>query len=200
MNKVMQNAQPFKSSIVDDGALSPAMDAVRDNFPGADEEKLNAAVDKEIQSADDALRSKDPNEVLAYRRKLGTQIDWNNIAKNPQSPGEAQNVARVKLYNAMKDKLRTEIPDVAALDKAYEKNLELQRFLDKNGVDRDPVLANAEHQSELTKGKTQIENEAHNAIVKRNRDIAIKVLQGLGISAGTIAGGSLLHGLATGGE
>ena len=175
MNDLIQKAPDFKTSIKQDATFDEQIDKVRDNLPGGDEEKLNAAIDKEIQSADAALESKDPKEVLSYRRKLGSQIDWNDIPRNPETPAEVQNVTKVKLYHALGDKIHSEVAGSADLDAIFQPNLELQSHLDaKLGrtVSRDPVEANAQQQSEFQKGKTAIENKAHNEIVAQNRELA----------------------------
>ena len=132
MNDLIQKAPEFKSSIKDDATFDEIIDKVRDNLPGGDEEKLNAAIDKEIQSADGALDSRDPKEVLAYRRKLGSQIDWNDIPRNPETPAEVQNVTKVKLYRALGDKIHQEVAGSADLDKIFQPNLELQSHLTLN--------------------------------------------------------------------
>jgi len=175
MNDLIQNSPPFRSTVKDDGTLVDVMDELKNNIPASDRAKLSLDVDDELKNANDAMISFDPNEVLAYRRKLGSQIDWNDIPRNPQTPGEVQNVAKVKIYKALGDKIHTEVPGAAELDKVFQPNLELQSHLDaKLGrtVSRDPVEANAQQRSELLKGKAQLENKAHNDIVAKNRDLA----------------------------
>lgn len=197
MNAIIAKAQPFETSITEDATLDETLDAIRDNFPAADEEKLNTTMDKELQSADDVLRSKSPSEVLAYRRKLGNQIDWNNITRNPDTPGQVQNLARVEIYAALGDKLKAEIPEIIPIDKTFENNLQLQRFLDRNGVDRDPTLATAEHQSEFDKGRQQLEVQAHNAQVAKNWQRIRAALGVLGVGGGAYyLGSELLKKLA----
>jgi hypothetical protein len=175
MNKVIANANPFSTAIVEDDVLDPAMNAIRDNLPGGAEPKLNLAVDKEVESAYDALSAKDPSEVLAYRRKLGTQIDWNNIVQNPETPGEVQNLTKANLYRLLGDKIHTEIPETVPLDKIFQPNLEIQSYLDSRlgrTVSRDPIEANAQQLSEFNKGKAQIATRTYNDVVKKNRTLA----------------------------
>lgn len=172
MNQAILDAPAFETSIADAGQLDKTLDSIRSKFPGGDEEKLNAAFDKEIQNAQSVLASKDPKELLAYRRQLSPQIDFRPDYKVPSTSIEAQNEAQRQIYFAIGDKLHTEIPATAALDKVVQPNLELQSFLDRNGVDRDPVLADAEHVSELQKGRNQLAVNAHNEVVARNRELA----------------------------
>jgi hypothetical protein len=175
MNKVIADAAPFRTSVVEDGGLDSTINDIRQNLPGGAEGKLNLAIDKEVENAYPALDSKDPSEVLAYRRQLGSQIDWNNLVKNPDTPSEAQNLTRAKIYRLLGDKIHTEIPDTIPLDKVFQPNLELQSYLDSRfgqAISRDPAAADAQQLSELKKGKAQIETKAYNAIVKRNRELA----------------------------
>jgi hypothetical protein len=191
MNKLIEDAPAFKTTIMQDGKFDEAIDAVRDNLPGGDEEKLNATIDKEIQNAQDVLRSTDPREVLAYRRKLGTTIDWNDVPRNPETTGEVQNVAKIKIYHALGDKIHTEIPETVTLDKIFQPNLELQSHLDaKLGrtVSRDPVEANAQQLSEHRKGLKVLETAEHNAMVDRNWAIVKRVLGALGVGGAATLG------------
>jgi hypothetical protein len=185
MQMLVENAPRFKTAINEDNfnasgdwskrSIEKSIDDLRQNLPGGDEERLSKAVDKELESAQGVLDSRDANEVLEYRRKLGSQIDWNNIAKNPETPGEVQNATKVRIYSALSNKLHDEIPGMAELDKTFQPNLELQSHLDaKLGttVSRNPTEANAQQASELAKGKRQIQTEAHNEIVAKNRRLA----------------------------
>ena len=139
------------------------------NLPLKLDDPMNKVVDTQLQAAYPVLESTDPSEVLAYRRKIGGQIDWSNLTNSPETSGEAKNLTQSrKIYNALGNKLHAEIPETAALDKVFQPNLELQTFLDKNGVSRDPVEANTEHLSELNKGKRQLAVDVHNAKVARN--------------------------------
>ena len=177
MNDVISKAAPFKSSTISDPSSSFLQDItdLRDNLPLKADDPLNKVIDTQVQAAYPALESTDPAEVLAARRKLGTQIDWNNIVHSPETAGEAKNLAQSKIYNALGNKIHAEIPQTAELDKVFQPNLELQSHLDAKlgrGISRDPLAANAEHLSELKKGQTQIANEAHNAVIAKNRRLA----------------------------
>jgi hypothetical protein len=170
MNQVVQKAPAFKTSTIADPTtnLLKDIDDVRDNLPLKLNDPLNRVVDTQMEAAYPVLESTDPSEVLAYRRKLGSQIDWANITHSPETAGEAKNLAQAKIYNALGTKLHAEIPETVDLDKVFQPNLELQTFLDKNGVSRNPVDANAEHLSELAKGKRKVAVDAHNAQVDKN--------------------------------
>jgi hypothetical protein len=105
---------------------------------------LNRVVDTQVEAAYPALESTDPSEVLAYRRKLGNQIDWNGITTSPETAGEARDLTQVKIYHALGNKLHAEIPEIAKLDKVFQPNLELQSRLDAKlgkGISRNPVEA-----------------------------------------------------------
>lgn len=184
INKAIQDAPAFKTNTLADtsSTLLKDIDDVRDNLPLKLDDPLNRVIDTQVQAAYPVLEATNPSEVLAYRRKIGSQIDWGNITNSPETAGEAKNLIQAKIYTALGNKLHVEIPETAALDKVFQPNLELQTFLDKNGVSRDPVEANAEHLSELAKGKNKLAVDAHNAQVARNWKIVTRVLQGLGLT------------------
>jgi heterodisulfide reductase subunit C len=188
MNQAIQNAPAFKSSVLADGnsTLLKDIEDLRDNLPLKSEDPLNKVFDKQVEAAYDVLNSTDPKEVLAYRRKLGSQIDWSDIRQSPETTKDAKDLVQAKIYRALGTKLHTEIPETAELDKIFQPNLELQSHLDKKlgtSISRDPVEANAQHLSELNKGKRQLAVDAHNAIVDENRKLA-----GLDTPSGPITG------------
>ena len=142
-----------------------------------------------MTDADKALNSNDPAQVLEYRRQLGKQIDWDQIEKNPSTPKEAQNLARVKVYKAIGDKIHSDIPDTVALDKVLQPNLELKSHMASKLGERvvdDPHAATVEHQSELKKGTDTIENAAHNEQVAKNWSRIKTGLIALGVGSGII--------------
>jgi hypothetical protein len=188
MNKVIANAPEFATSTLGDTESTLLKDVadIRENLPTKEDDPLNKVVDKQVEAAYPALNSTNPAEVLAYRRKLGTQIDWNNIVRNPETSGEAANLTKVKIYNSLGNKIHTEIPETVELDKVFQPNLELQSHLDAKlgkAVSRDPVEANAQAASEFRKGKIALNVTKHNAQVDKNIGIAKKVLTALGAGA-----------------
>ena len=188
MNKVIANAPEFSTSTLGDTESTLLKDVadIRENLPTKEDDPLNKVVDKQVEAAYPALNSTNPAEVLAYRRKLGTQIDWNNIVRNPETSGEAANLTKVKIYNSLGNKIHTEIPETVELDKIFQPNLELQSHLDAKlgkAVSRDPVEANAQAASEFRKGKVALNVAKHNAQVDKNIGIAKKVLTALGAGA-----------------
>lgn len=174
MNSLVENAPEFEKSIKQSRKFGKTVSELRQQLPGGDEERLNKAIDKEVENAQEAINTTNPQTILSYRRKLGSQINWNDIPKNPETPGEVQNVAKARIYKVFTDKLH-EIPGMLELDKTFQPNLELQSHLDaKLGetVSRNPPEANAQRQSELAKGKNQLDTEKYNETVRKNRQLA----------------------------
>jgi hypothetical protein len=188
MNQVIAEAEPFKSSVLTDPTSTLIQDLakMRENLPLREEDPLNKVVDKQLEAAYPALESTEPSEVLALRRKLGTQIDWNNITRNPETAGEAKNLTQVKIYNALGEKLHTEIPETVELDKIFQPNLELRSHLAAKlgkALVRNPLEADAMQAAEHQKGLRQLSVEAHNAKVARNQAIARQALVAAGVGA-----------------
>ena len=194
MNDVVQQAPKFTTSVMQDsvfgeGGLTNTIDALKKNLPPSVRESLGGDVDAVMEDADKALNSNDPAEVLEYRRQLGKKIDWDAIEKNPSTPAEAQNLARVKVYQAIGNKIHAEIPETVELDKTLQPNLELrshmQRKLGERVVD-DPHAATVEAQSELKKGKDALDVAAHNEAVAKNWQRIKASLIVLGVGGGVI--------------
>lgn len=194
MNKVVNDAPDFTTSVMQDnvfgeGKFTDEIEAVKKNLPPSVREALSPDVDAVMEDADKALNSTDPSEVLEYRRKLGNQIDWSEISKNPTTAGEVQNAARAKLYRALGEKIHSEIPETVEFDKQLSPNLELRSHIRSKLGDRvvdDPHAATSEAQSEFKKGKTAIENAAHNENVAKNWQRVKYGLITLGVGSGVI--------------
>jgi hypothetical protein len=197
MNQTVQDAAPFKTSVFEDERIQGDIDAVKKNIPPSVRDTLSKDVDGVLLDADEALKSNDPTQVLEYRRKLGQQIDWDNISKNPETPAEVQNLSRAKVYKAIGDKIHTEIPDTVPLDKILQPNLELRAHMKSKLGERvvdDPHAATVEHQSEFKKGQTAIENNLYNEKVARNWKVLGPILKGaLTGAAGTTAYETIKH-------
>jgi hypothetical protein len=199
MNSIVSDAHSFTTSVAQDsvfgeGTLNSTMDGIKKNLPPSVRESLSGDIDAVLQDTDKALNSTDPTEVLEARRKLGNSIDWDKIEKNPTTPAEVQNLAKAKVYRALGDKIHSEIPETVELDKVLQPNLELRSHLQRKVGERlvdDPHSATVEAQSELKKGKTQIENQAHNAQVAKNWAL----VKAAGLAAGVGASGVVLHTL-----
>jgi hypothetical protein len=194
MNKTVADAHPFTTSVLQDnvfgeGGLTNQIDEIKKNLPPSVRDGLTADIDAVMEDADDALNSMDPSAVLEARRKLGNKIDWDDIVRNPTTPAEVQNAARVKVYRALGEKIHAEIPETVELDKTLQPNLELRshmvRKLGERVVD-DPLAATTEHQTELKKGQTTVENAAHNEQVLKNWSKVKYALIGLGVGTGLI--------------
>jgi hypothetical protein len=128
-------------------------------------------------------------EILEHRRQLGRQIDWDKIEKNPSTPQEVQNAARARVYRALGEKIHDEIPTTVNIDKGLQPNLELMSHMKSKLGERvvdDPHAATVEHQSELKKGKTSVENDAHNEVVAKNWARVKTALITLGVGGGII--------------
>jgi hypothetical protein len=194
MNKTVADAHAFTTSVLQDnvfgeGSLTNQIDEIKKNLPPSVRDGLTADIDAVMEDADEALNSTDPSAVLEARRKLGNKIDWDDIVKNPTTASEVQNAARAKVYRALGEKIHSEIPETVELDKTLQPNLELRshmvRKLGERVVD-DPIAATAEHQSELKKGQTTVENAAHNEQVLKNWSKVKYALIGLGVGTGVI--------------
>ena len=194
MNNLVRDAHSFTTSVAQDnvfgeGALNTAIDQIKNNLPPSVRENLSGDIDAVMHDADKALNSTSPAEVLEARRKLGNSIDWDRIERNPSTPAEAQNLAKAKVYRALGDKIHTEIPETAELDKVMQPNLELRSHLQSKVGERlidDPHAATVEAESELKKGKTQIENQIHNDQVAKNWGRIKTALLVAGVSGGVI--------------
>jgi hypothetical protein len=194
MNDVVQKAPQFTTSVMQDnvfgeGSFTSEIETLKKNLPASVRESLAKDVDAVVEDADKVLNSNDPAEVLEQRRLLGKRIDWDKIEKNPSTPTEVQNLARVKVYQALGDKIHSEIPETVSLDKVLQPNLELRSHMaTKLGqrVIEDPHAATVEHQSEFRKGQTTIDNAIHNEAVARNWKI---------IRAAALAAGAGAYGL-----
>jgi hypothetical protein len=103
MNDTVRNASDFSASIESDAKLKPEIEAIKKNLPASDRAKLSQDVDAVIEDAGDMLKSTNPSQVLEFRRTLGNSIDWENVSKNPETPKEAQNTTRAKLYRTLTD-------------------------------------------------------------------------------------------------
>ena len=176
MNDIVDNAPKFTTSAMTDSGIGGGrflddIEAIRKNLPPSVRDTLTQDVDGVMEDADAALNSTDPSEVLEYRRKLGQQIDWSDISKNPTTPAEVTNATRARVYRALGDKIHEEIPETVELDKTLQPNLELRSHMRSKLGDRvvdDPMAAKSEAQSEFKKGKTAVENAAHNEQVAKN--------------------------------
>ena len=194
MNKVVTDAPDFTTSVMQDsifgeGKFTDEIEGLKKNLPPSVREALTPDVDAVMEDADKALNSSDPGEVLEYRRRLGNQIDWDKVEKNPTTAAEVQNAARVKVYRALGDKIHSEIPETVELDKQLAPNLELRSHIRSKLGDRvvdDPQAATAEAQSEFKKGKTTIDNAIHNEAVAKNWQRIKAGLIVLGVGGGVI--------------
>jgi hypothetical protein len=186
MNSAVKDAPALTTSIAQDnglgeGTLNSDLEAMKKRLPASDRVKMSADVDDVLIDADKALNSNDPIEILEHRRRIGRQIDWDKIEKNPSTPQEVQNAARARVYRALGEKLHDEIPSTVELDKALQPNLELMSHMKSKLGERvvdDPHAATVEHQSELKKGKATIDNAAHNEAVDKRWKVIKPVIYG----------------------
>jgi len=193
MNDVVKDAPSFTTSVMQDGVFGEGqftdeIESLKKSLPPSVSGSLGKDVDAIMEDADKVLNSTNPSEVLEYRRQLGRHIDWDKIEKNPTTPAEVQNRARVKIYKAIGDKIRNEIPETAGLDKVLQPNIELRSHMATKlgSVVDDPIRAKYEADSEFRKGKTVVENAAHNEQVAKNWKR---------IKAAAIAAGAASYGL-----
>jgi hypothetical protein len=192
MNDVVQKAPKFTTSVAQDSGIGSGtffddIDTMKKDL-SASNQTFAKDIDGVVRDADVALNSHDPAAVLEYRRQLGQKIDWGNIVKSPDTAGEAQNLARVRVYRELSQKIHSDVPDTVPLDKILEPNLELRSHMKQKGVIgerafEDPMAATAEHQSELRKGRDKVSVDQHNEQVDRNWNI-LKALGLLGAAGG----------------
>lgn len=201
-NKAALKAPDFTTSIAQDeafgeGALTKDIDALKENLPASEKEKLSADADAVLEDADKIMNSHDASEILEYRRQLGQKIDWDAVEKNPSTPAEVQNAARVKVYRHITGKIHEEIPETVAIDKQLGPQLELRSHMRSKLGDRvadDPHAATAESNSEFKKGKQSVENAEHNSRAesyRKNLGIAL----GIGTTGVTLEAIKKLFGL-----
>jgi hypothetical protein len=194
MNKIVQNAGEFTTNVETDAGfgnnnLMSDVESIKKNLPASDRAKLSQDVDSVVEDAGDALKSTNPAEVLEYRRQLGNSIDWENVSKNPETPKEAQNTTRAKLYRVLTDKIHSEIPETTQLDKTLQPNLELRSHLRNRLGERafeDPQSATAEAQEQARRGQQMIDDTAHNAQVAKNWGRVKTALITLGVGGGVL--------------
>jgi hypothetical protein len=194
MNQIVRNAGDFTTNVETDAgfgnnSLTSDLAAIKKNLPASDRAKLSQDVGSVIEDAGDALKSTNPAEVLEYRRQLGNSIDWENVSKNPETPKEAQNTTRAKLYRVLTDKIHSEIPETVELDKTLQPNLELRSHLQNRLGSRafeDPLSATAEAQEQARRGRQAVEDDAHNAQVAKNWGRVKTALITLGVGGGVL--------------
>jgi hypothetical protein len=174
LNKVLEDAGNLATSPKAD--VQAALDAFRKNLPGGTEEQFGKAIDKELARIADSLDSTDPREINAIKRELDQRIkDFRKPEKPVDTSADAAEGARVVIRRALSDKLSQEIPATKPINEELAKNLEARGFLahkfDK--VAYDSVEANAQHLSELKKGKTIVQNQAKDAAAKAAYDAQV---------------------------
>jgi hypothetical protein len=188
INKIVADSHPLTTSVADDAGFSESnlnedIEGMKKSLPPSVRENLAGDIDAVMEDADEALNSKDASQVLETRRKLGNLIDWSDINRNPTTPAEVTNTARVRVYRALGDKIHDAIPETVEIDKQLGPQLELRSHMRAKLGDRvvdDPLAATAEHQSEFKKGQQQLEVENHNNQVKKNWGYIKAALLGLG--------------------
>jgi hypothetical protein len=176
MNRIVRDAPQFTTNIETDAGfgnnnLTSEIEAIKKNLPASEKLKLSQDADAVLEDASEILKSTDPAKVVEYRRQLGNSIDWENVSKNPETPKEVQNATRAKVYRAITDKIHSEVPETAPLDKVMQPHLELRSHLRNRLGDRafeDVHAATAESQEQAKLGKQKIDNDLHNEQVAKN--------------------------------
>lgn len=192
MNRLISEAPAFTQSTIEGELGDSLLDDVqtyREGLPlGPDNREivkgspvgpltgdpLNEVFTKRLAGANEALTTTDPAEILKARRALGSNIDWQDINKHPETTQQAKNLIDARIYGALTEKLKT-IPGIRELDEVFQPNLELRSWLDKvlpEGVAFDPIEAEAQRTTELAKGIKKNAIQAHNDIVQQNIDTA----------------------------
>ena len=199
MQDIITKAPEFDQSIVDSEMLHPGpgmptpprseignslledLDTMKEKLPLGRSDPMAEAITHRTAVATEALRTKNPQELLNFRRDLGKGIDWANlqdIAKAPKTTQDVKQIADARIYQAITDKLKT-IPGLAKLDEVFQPNLELRSWLDKvlpEGVAFDPTEAEAQRVGELAKGLRKNAIDAHNERISANVKLAEKAV------------------------
>jgi hypothetical protein len=195
MNRIVRGAPQFTTNIETDAGfgnnnLTSEIEAIKKNLPASEKIKLSQDADAVMEEASEILKSTDPAKVVEYRRQLGNSIDWENVSKNPETPKEVQNATRAKVYRAITDKIHSEVPEAAPLDKIMQPNLELRSHLRNRLGDRafeSVHAATAESQEQAKLGKQKIENDAHNEQVAKNWQRVKYALITAGVGSGLLS-------------
>ena len=199
MQDIITKAPEFDQSIVDSEMLHPGpgvptpprseignslledLHTIKENLPLGASDPMAEAITNRTAAATEALRTRNPQELLNFRRDLGKGIDWANlqdIAKAPKTTQDVKQIADARIYQAITDKLKT-IPGLAKLDEVFQPNLELRSWLDKvlpEGVAFDPTEAEAQRVGELAKGLRKNAIDAHNERISANVKLAEKAV------------------------
>jgi hypothetical protein len=176
LNKLVGEAGPMSSSYGTGSYINDIVE-LKDELPASVQDQYAKDIDKEIARYGKAINSTDPREVLAAKRELDARIKSFTAPEEPiDSPAKAADAARVTLRRGFNDLLSTEIPATKPINEVLSKNLEVRAALDNKlgDIARDPVAADAQYRSELTKGKTILQNKAADAAAqaKYARDVA----------------------------
>jgi hypothetical protein len=194
LDDILQNAKPL--SVAPESAVTKALDDLRGELPGGQEETLGRAISKEQERYADALKSTDPKTVNETIRNLDERIsDYSAPENQLEGPASAKDAALVTIRRTLRNILNTEIPESTPINKTLADNIEVRSFLRKKlgSVASDSSAANSQYQSELRLGQDQLARDtaqsaindelaARKAKVQRNKTIAKTV--------GAIAGGA----------
>lgn len=196
LDKILSNAAPLKES--PQAAVNEALDKLRENLPGGQEETLGKAIDKEATRYADALQSTSPTEINQTIRNLDERIsDYNAPESQLEGPASAQDAALVTIRRQLRTALNNAIPESAPVNKTLANNIEARAVLRSRlgNVANDSSAANSQYQSELAKGQAQIAKDTANEAAKASYDANVGRIKRNRTIAGVVGGGATLSGV-----
>jgi hypothetical protein len=196
LDKILSNAAPLKES--PEAAVREALDKLRENLPGGQEETLGKAITKEQTRYADALKSTSPVEINQTIRNLDERIsDYNAPESQLEGPASAQDAALVTIRRQLRTALNNAIPDSAPINKTLANNIETRAVLRTRlgNVANDSSAANAQYQSELAKGQAQIAKDTADAAAKQSYDANVGRVKRNRTIAGVVGGGATVTGV-----
>lgn len=195
LDSVLKNAAPLKEAPA--SAVSEALDKLRENLPGGQEETLGKAISKEQTRYADALKSTSPTDINQTIRNLDERIsDYNAPESQLEGPASAQDAALVTIRRTLRTALNNAVPESAPINKTLANNIEARAVLRSRlgNVANDSSAANAQYQSELAKGQAQIARDTANQAAQQSYDANVGRVKRNRIVAGVVAGSGSLAG------
>jgi hypothetical protein len=202
LDSILKTAGPLPEAPA--AKVSAALDNLRDNLPGGQEETLGKAIDKEQQRYADALKSTDPQTLNQTIRDLDERIsDYSAPENQLEGPASVRDAALVTIRRELRSTLNDAIPASKSVNASPADSLDARAFLRRKygSIANDSSAASAQYQQQLQQGQAQLQRDqsmqlANDAYaerlktVQRNKGIA----KGVGAVA---AGAGLLQGAKT---
>jgi hypothetical protein len=179
--------------------VNTALEELRDNLPGGQEESLGKAIDKEKTRYADALKSTDPQTINQTIRDLDERIsDYSAPEQQMEGPASVRDASLVTIRRQLRSTLNDAIPESKAVNASLADSLDARAFLRRKygSIANDSAAARAQYQEQLQLGQDQFnaatnkalldeEYERRRSAVKRNKGIA-KTVAAVGAGAGLL--------------